>query len=203
MCQATSVFADGKIAHMAVFPDWIGAVLNGTGAIRWWISEVARYHEKIKFDGIWIDMSEVSSFCRGSCGSENRTYTVGPSHESLVLEEEVEDADIGSKASSTGELVRRTNKPKQPMRNVANPPYAIDNFHGDLDGKTVSPTAVHHGGYIDYDFHNLFGHQILNATYHALLKVFPKKRPFIIGRSQFAGSAKWAGHWGLVQDLPS
>ena len=39
-------------------------------------------------------------------------------------------------------------------------------------------------------------HQILNATYQALLNIFPGKRPFIIGRSTFAGSGVWAGHWG-------
>ena len=43
---------------------------------------------------------------------------------------------------------------------------------------------------------NLFGYQILNATYHALLAAIPGKRPFIIGRSTFSGSGKWAGHWG-------
>ena len=41
-----------------------------------------------------------------------------------------------------------------------------------------------------------YRHQILNATYQGLLSVFPGKRPFIIGRSTFAGSGKWAGHWG-------
>ena len=30
-----------------VFPDWIGAVLNGTGAIDWWTKEVALWHEKL------------------------------------------------------------------------------------------------------------------------------------------------------------
>jgi len=48
----------------------------------------------------------------------------------------------------------------------------------------------------EYDVHNIFGHQIMNATYQGLLSVFPGKRPFIIGRSSFAGSGKWAGHWG-------
>jgi alpha-glucosidase len=60
----------------------------------------------------------------------------------------------------------------------------------------VSPNATHHGGTVEYDYHNLFGHQILNATYHGLLSIFPTKRPVIIGRSTFAGSGKWAGHWG-------
>ncbi len=44
--------------------------------------------------------------------------------------------------------------------------------------------------------HNLFGYQILNATYQALLGIFPEKRPFIIGRGTFAGTGRRAGHWG-------
>ncbi len=60
----------------------------------------------------------------------------------------------------------------------------------------VSPNATHHGRVLEYDVHNLFGHQILNATYHALLALVPTRRPFIIGRSTFAGSGRWAGHWG-------
>ena len=47
-----------------VFPDWIG---DGAGS--WWTNEVSMWHDNIYFDGIWIDMSEVSSFCIGSCGS--------------------------------------------------------------------------------------------------------------------------------------
>lgn len=33
---------------LAVFPDWIGAVLNGTGAIDWWIHEFELWYRKIK-----------------------------------------------------------------------------------------------------------------------------------------------------------
>ena len=64
-----------------MFPDWVGAVLNGSGAIDWWIDELSRWSEKVavclclsdwkvnrqdnvadiaQFDGLWIDMSEVS-----------------------------------------------------------------------------------------------------------------------------------------------
>lgn len=44
--------------------------------------------------------------------------------------------------------------------------------------------------------HNLFGLQISNATYYALLSLFPGQRPFTIGRSTFASSGKTTGHWG-------
>ena len=66
----------------------------------------------------------------------------------------------------------------------------------DLAVHAVSPNATHADGTQEYDVHNLFGHQILNATYHALLALSPTKRPFIIGRSTFAGSGTVAGHWG-------
>ncbi|RYP78902.1 hypothetical protein DL771_000287 [Monosporascus sp. 5C6A] len=205
-----------------VFPDWIGAVFNGTGANRWWTSEIAEYYSKIKFDGIWIDMSEVSSFCVGSCGSKDRP--LNPIHPPFLLPGEPENVDFthpeglsltnsteaaaaSSSTDSAAASAAGTVEPASPtsylrttptpgMRNVNYPPYTINNWHGDLAVKTVSPNATHHGGILEYDIHNLYGHQILNATYHALLNLFPTKRPFIIGRSQFAGSGKWAGHWG-------
>jgi alpha-glucosidase len=86
--------------------------------------------------------------------------------------------------------------PTPGIRDINYPPYVINHVQGDLAAHAVSPNATHQGGTQEYDFHNLFGHQILNATYHALLNVFPTKRPFVIGRSTFAGSGKWAGHWG-------
>lgn len=65
-----------------VFPDWLSR-----GAGKWWSDEMTAWHDKVAFDGAWIDMSEVkppfsntrlargliiskvSSFCAGSCGS--------------------------------------------------------------------------------------------------------------------------------------
>ncbi len=68
--------------------------------------------------------------------------------------------------------------------------------NGALDVHAVATNATHQDGVEEYDVHNLFGYQIINATYYGLLEVFPNKRPFIIGRSTFAGSGKTGGHWG-------
>lgn len=121
-------------------------------------------------------MSEVASFCSGSCGSSDREYD----YTALELRSSSDIPD--SSASDT--------------RDVNFPPYAVNNYHGELAGKTLSPNATHSDGSIQYDFHNVWGYQLLNATYHALLNISPKKRPFIIGRSTFAGSGRLAGHWG-------
>jgi len=207
-----------------VFPDWIGAVLNGTGAFKWWTKELSNWHRNISFDGIWIDMSEVSSFCVGSCGSNN--VTLNPVHPPFSLPGEpgnivygypegfnitnaTEFSSVSSasasaaSAASVGQVPAPTTSttylrtmPTPGHRAIEYPPYVINNVQGALDVHAVSPNATHHGGTQEYDYHNLFGHQILNATYHALLNIFPSKRPFIIGRSTFAGSGKWAGHWG-------
>lgn len=207
-----------------VFPDWIAASLgtsNGSGAFEWWRSEVSGWHQNVSFDGIWIDMSEVSSFCVGSCGSNN--ISLNPAHPPFSLPGEPGDviydypegfnltnateaaaassasasqasAASTSSASTSTTYLRTT--PTPGVRNVNYPPYTINNNAGDLAVHAVSPNATHQGGTLEYDFHNLFGHQILNATHQALLSVFPEKRPFIIGRSTHAGSGKWAGHWG-------
>lgn len=164
-------------------------------------------------------MSEVSSFCVGSCGSYN--LTLNPVHPPFLLPGEpgnevtaypegfnltngTEATTTSTATSTTTETAATTSTtdyyrttPTPGVRNVNWPPYTINNYPGvDLAQHAVSPNATHHGGTLEYDFHNVYGHQILNATYHGLLEVFPGKRPFIIGRSQFAGSGKWAGHWG-------
>lgn len=219
------LFAVGAVwPGYTVFPDWIGSALAGGGANDWWINELTDWHKNVSFDGIWIDMSEVSSFCVGSCGSKN--LTLNPVHPSFLLPGEPGDviydypegfnltnvteyASAQAASSSQAAAASLTNAPAAStspsylrttptpgIRDINHPPYVLNNAGGDLAVHAVSPNATHHGGTLEYEYHNLFGHQILNATYHALLNVFPTKRPFIIGRSTFAGSGKWAGHWG-------
>ncbi|KAJ5388149.1 hypothetical protein N7509_010690 [Penicillium cosmopolitanum] len=203
-----------------VYPDW-----HHPKAGSFWSNELVTWHKKVAFDGIWIDMSEVSSFCVGSCGSKN--LSINPVHPGFSLPGEpgniiydypegfnISNATEAASASaasssqaaaaatgdssptSTTSYLRTT--PTAGVRDINYPPYVInhDQSGHDLAVHAVSPNATHSDGVQEYDVHNLFGHQILNATYHGLLAVAPEKRPFIIGRSTFAGSGKWAGHWG-------
>jgi alpha-glucosidase len=202
-----------------VFPDW-----HANESVSWWTDSMQAHYKNIPWDGIWIDMSEVSSFCVGSCGTGN--LSLNPVHPPFGL-----PGEPGSQIFSYPEGFNLTNATEAAMasslsasqassvagptpasstttsyftppavtpgvRNVNQPPYVINNVQGDLAVHAVSPNATHADGVEEYDVHNLFGHQILNATYQALLEVFPNKRPMIIGRSTYAGSGKWAGHWG-------
>ncbi|EXJ87313.1 alpha-glucosidase [Capronia epimyces CBS 606.96] len=205
------------------FPDWSTAAAH-----TWWKNQLVAWHQKLPVDGAWIDMSEVSSFCVGSCGSGN--ISLNPVHppfklpgepgnviydypEGFNLTNATEAASAASASQSQAEAtvtassttasgltssstsyLRTTPTPGQ--RNVNHPPYVLNNVQGDLAVHAVSPNATHHNGIQEYDVHNLFGHQILQATYAALVAAIPGKRPFLIGRSTFVGSGTVAGHWG-------
>lgn len=202
-----------------VFTDWHHPKAND-----WWTNELTLWHEKVAFDGIWLDMNEVSSFCVGSCGTGN--LTLNPVHPNFALPGEPgaviydypEDFNVtnataaasasaasssqaaatatATSSSTTISYLRTT--PTPGVRNVNYPPYVINHVQEghDLSVHAVSPNATHVDGVQEYDVHNLWGYQETNATYHALLSIFPGKRPFIISRSTFAGSGRWAGHWG-------
>lgn len=205
-----------------VFPDWFTE-----SAKSWWKDELASYMQKLPIDGVWIDMSEVSSFCTGSCGTDMLQYNpvkypfgipgdplfkvydypegfnltnateAGPAAaageaQAVALAKLI--SELEGDVPSSVSYVRTT--PTPGVRNVNYPPYVINNVQGDLASHAVSPNATHHNGIQEYDVHNLFGHQIVEATYGALTAIRPEKRPFIIGRSTFPGSGAVAGHWG-------
>ncbi|KAJ5101840.1 hypothetical protein NUU61_004062 [Penicillium alfredii] len=84
----------------AVFPDWLSK-----GAEGWWTNEMVEYYKKVAFDGAWIDMSEISSFCTGNCGNKSLTFNLSHPPFSLPGEPEsiVLDYPEGFSASNKTE----------------------------------------------------------------------------------------------------
>lgn len=142
------------------------------------------WHKEVPYSGFWIDMNEVSSFCVGSCGSDNVTMNqVHPPFslpgepgniiydypEGFNVTNSTEAASASSAASSqnaakstapapsTSTTYLRTT-PTPGSRNINYPPYVIDNVQGDLAVHAVAPNATHGNGVAEYDVHNIWGY---------------------------------------------
>ncbi|XP_064234957.1 sucrase-isomaltase, intestinal isoform X2 [Aotus nancymaae] len=57
---------------LTVYPDF-----TNPNCIDWWANECSIFHQQVQYDGLWIDMNEVSSFIQGStkgCNANNLNY---------------------------------------------------------------------------------------------------------------------------------
>lgn len=100
--------------------------------------------------------------------------------------------------------------PSNPNSTFDNPLYRFNNGKN-INDRAIPVTAYHYGNLSEYNVHNLFGHMESIATHAALLNV-TGKRPFVLSRSTFAGTGKFAAHWtgdnaaswdGLAFSIPS
>ncbi|XP_061414169.1 sucrase-isomaltase, intestinal-like [Lethenteron reissneri] len=73
------------------------------------------------------------------------------------------------------------------------PPYHPRISGDDLAEKTLCPDARTHLG-LHYDTHSLFGWAQHEPSFHASQNA-TGKRAFVLSRSTFVGSGRWAGHW--------
>ncbi|KAI3953243.1 hypothetical protein MKX01_042238 [Papaver californicum] len=76
---------------------------------------------------------------------------------------------------------------------IDNPPFKIGNGRS-INGGAIPPSSLHYGNITEYNVHNTFGHVEAKVTNAALVEV-TKKRPFVLSRSTFMGSGKYAAHW--------
>eukprot|EP00252_Welwitschia_mirabilis_P005561 TRINITY_DN1602_c0_g2_i1.p1 TRINITY_DN1602_c0_g2~~TRINITY_DN1602_c0_g2_i1.p1 ORF type:complete len:511 (-),score=63.16 TRINITY_DN1602_c0_g2_i1:199-1731(-) len=152
------------------FPDFLNPKTQN-----FWTNEIKLFHKKVPFDGLWIDMNELSNFCSGvSC-------TMPADGNCPIMASQTDCCLVCSNANST---------------RWDNPPYRINGSGEErpIGNKTVPASAVHYDGTIEYNAHNLYGISEAIMTQTALKKV-RKQRPFVLTRSTFVGSGKHAAHW--------
>nr|XP_042130484.1 putative maltase-glucoamylase-like protein FLJ16351 [Peromyscus maniculatus bairdii] len=145
--MSSSGFAVGEgYPGESVFPDF-----SNPASILWWTQQLTQFYKLLEFDGVWIEMDELSTLLQGSnlkCESNNLNF----------------------------------------------PPFTPSILNGSLLVGTLCMDTEFYSG-LHYDVHSLYGYTMSRATDLALGTVFSPKRSFILSRSTFAGSGKFAAHW--------
>ncbi|GLJ52790.1 hypothetical protein SUGI_1124580 [Cryptomeria japonica] len=152
------------------FPDFLNPK-----SLSFWENEISEFHNMIQFDGLWLDMNEVSNFCSGITCSLPK------------------DGDCPRKDAQTDCCLICSND------NITmwdDAPYKINaaGIHRPLGNNTIAASAVHYGDILEYNAHNLYGLTEVIVTNKALKSVL-NKRPFIVTRSTYVGSGNHAAHW--------
>ncbi|PVH95481.1 glycoside hydrolase family 31 protein [Periconia macrospinosa] len=205
----------------SVWPDFLLDSAHG-----FWADEMVRYHNDLPFDGWWLDISDLSSWCTGSCGSgrikENPIHVPFklpgepgeinydyPEAFDITNSTEAASASAASLSqasayptpmTTTGTPTVGFTSPTPGVRNLTFPPYALNlTLEGhSLLRQAVAPYATHNDPYhtTEYELHNLYGILSTRATYNGLLRTKPGLRPFLLSRSTSPGSGNLTGHWG-------
>lgn len=86
---------------LTVYPDF-----TSPNCIEWWANECSIFHQVVNYDGLWIDMNEVSSFVHGSekgCSDNKLNY---PPFTQVFLTNSCMPKQFAWILCSTGETVR-------------------------------------------------------------------------------------------------
>ena len=155
-------------AHIStVVIDWFAE--NTTS---WWMDQFVAFHSIVPYDGIWIDMNEVANFCNDGSAQV---------------------CDLDLTCSQPDGCCVQCSTP-EPDNTLDFPPFLPAIAYEALGSKTLPPSALHAGGIVDYNAHNLYGFMESIATRKAVSSA-TGKRPFVLSRSTFAGSGAYTAHW--------
>ncbi|KAK6531258.1 hypothetical protein TWF281_008078 [Arthrobotrys megalospora] len=198
----TGVDFVGKVwpGHV-VFPDWIHPKVHEywTEMLRGWLSIMP-------VDGIWHDMNECSNFVNGDVFEAGGDAEV----DEILIPADDETVEDMAKAAADGIEVdasarqQGSAKPKPKPAfdpslppSLTNPPYSVNHGGEDwpLTARSISVESTHYGGVLEYNVHNLFGHLNCKTSYDSMLEIKPDERPFILTRSAFAGTGRYASKW--------
>eukprot|EP00013_Stygamoeba_regulata_P005203 CAMPEP_0177640502 /NCGR_PEP_ID=MMETSP0447-20121125/6576_1 /TAXON_ID=0 /ORGANISM="Stygamoeba regulata, Strain BSH-02190019" /LENGTH=1002 /DNA_ID=CAMNT_0019142575 /DNA_START=142 /DNA_END=3150 /DNA_ORIENTATION=- len=165
-------------------------------ATAYWENEISLFLQQVPFDGLWIDMNEISNaFCTGECS----TSQCNPPPDSISELQQIADewhSERNALPSSHPSSVSRRGFGYAAVPNYTDPPYPINNGGNQdpLNVKTLDMDDQHYGGIIEYNAHNLYSLLEAKATMSALEKI-TNKRPFVLTRSSFVGSGNHTFHW--------
>ncbi|KAF4449003.1 glycoside hydrolase family 31 protein [Fusarium austroafricanum] len=172
----------------------------------WWVSEIGQFFNPetgLDIDGVWNDMNEVSNFCPDiDCDPAKHAADTNtppePNHPprpntGRPIPGFPDDFQPNNSISRRQDVAG--DKKGLPDRNWFSPPYAIHNGLGNISHNTLWTNITNHDGTRQYDTHNIYGLNMVKATYDGMMKRRPGKRPFILTRSTFLHSSAWAAHW--------
>lgn len=156
---------------LSVFPDFLPSVPQSQA---FWTQQIKQFHDKLPFDGFWLDVSDATSFATGSIGNylpQNPIHVPfalpGDPNTSIAVvytyPEQFEVTNATEAASASAALASQSaayptpavtpvqagrTVPTPGVRNLTFPPYAINNF---LEGhslvkQVLSPDATHNDG---------------------------------------------------------
>eukprot|EP01022_Parablepharisma_sp_SALTPOND_P019193 TRINITY_DN3245_c0_g1_i1.p1 TRINITY_DN3245_c0_g1~~TRINITY_DN3245_c0_g1_i1.p1 ORF type:complete len:924 (+),score=110.38 TRINITY_DN3245_c0_g1_i1:5756-8527(+) len=155
----------------AVFLSWYAPF-----ASKLWKMGLEDLYKQVEFDGIWLDMNEPASFCRGECPPKGE-----------------------DEFTKTAMLRRRLAADPHDPKEFDDIPYRPGNC--DITDKTLSMSGYHHSenDYEDrvlkeYNTHSLWNLYEAKATHEFIVEKL-KTRPFILTRSNFPGSGIFATKW--------
>eukprot|EP01052_Picozoa_sp_SAG31_P012131 SAG31_NODE_701_length_12730_cov_3.008709_6_plen_1346_part_00 len=188
----------GKVwAGPSLFPDWVHP--NTT---TFWAEQVSVFHEKIQFDGLWIDMNEVANFCDGRCiidvETEIQRYAEDPNSLFSCMCEELIEPNRFDEPMFVPKHFRIADVDGDAAGSCR--AHSLNRRNSSLDCGALS-LATRHFPYTDeryneWNMHALYAHMEARAT-HASIQAArgSNMRTFILTRSSFAGTGHFAARW--------